>query len=192
MPKPETQTSSLEAHMATLPLELRSALLDNTLSQRIASISRANNFNLEQANLIEKSTVSVLLGWTYPADFLERLSFELLLPKERVAPLVDDIDEHIFMPVAGGFLELYGEEINDEDSFGGEDTETSYSSEESSSPGTIQPTPPPSAVFERHETEPIAQPEGESTSKTTEESDEDTPDPSPRKIHDPYREQVDK
>lgn len=85
--------------MAILPEDVKKAITSVDYTAQLQEIVKRNHLLIDQAGALETETTLTLLGLENLKDYVENISRELTLPREKAIIVAHDVDELIFKNV---------------------------------------------------------------------------------------------
>lgn len=94
-----TFEESLKQVMKTLPPVIRNYLVEEKYTPVAKSLMSKYGLRVDQAGVLEREIMLLLMGVETPDDFTEALAREASLEQGVIAGIVQDINDKIFMPL---------------------------------------------------------------------------------------------
>ena len=89
----------LDERFNKLPQEIQNAIIDSNYHAVLYQIAESQKLTVEEMGVLEKITTDVMLGTTRPENFEDSLRNNLKLPVEKIATLVEEINEKILKSI---------------------------------------------------------------------------------------------
>ncbi len=86
----------ISEQLAILPEDVKKAILSVDYAKQLQEVTKRNNLLIDQAGALETETTLTLLGLEVLNDYVENISRELSLPREKALIVAHDVDELIF------------------------------------------------------------------------------------------------
>lgn len=103
-------TKELQMMFASLPKDVRGAIFDSNVSERIAVVGKRNGLTVDQLGVLGSEVGLVLLGATSVADFVSVLIEKLKINKDAAVRLAENINGEIFSPIRESLKQVHGVE----------------------------------------------------------------------------------
>ncbi len=99
----------LSLHFEKLPGSLKNALGSIDSAKKVVDIGRKYGLHVDKLGELGAETGMVILGFTHPGQFLQRITRRLDLPEEQVRPIAQEINTEIFLKIREALKEVHGE-----------------------------------------------------------------------------------
>jgi hypothetical protein len=93
------EEKELDERFNKLPKELQQAIIDSNYHTVLYQIAQNEKLTIEQMGILEGLTTDIMLGTTRPEKFEDSLKQKLKLPPEKIALLVNAINEKILKTI---------------------------------------------------------------------------------------------
>lgn len=100
--------------MEILPEDVKKAILSVDYSAQLQEVVKRNHLLIDQAGSLETETTLTLLGLEPIADYVENISRELALPREKALIVAHDVDELIFKNIRESLQTMNNEALAEE------------------------------------------------------------------------------
>jgi hypothetical protein len=102
---------ALARQFEKLPYSLKNALRSVDSAKKVVDIGRKYAIHVDKLGDLGAETGMVLLGFSHPGQFLNRLSRHLDLPEEKIRAIAQEINTEIFLKVREALKEMNGEGV---------------------------------------------------------------------------------
>ncbi len=90
-----------------LPPEVQEAISSEKTEDALYNISNKYNLHIDQAGVVSKTALLLMLGILKPQDFVNKLSEGLKMPVDKVRPIAMEVNEQIFKPVRESLKKIH-------------------------------------------------------------------------------------
>jgi hypothetical protein len=101
--------------MEILPEDVKKAILSVDYSAKLQEVVKRNHLLIDQAGALETETTLTLLGLEPLSDYIENISRELTLPREKAVIVAHDVDELIFKNIRESLQVMNNEALAEEE-----------------------------------------------------------------------------
>ncbi len=88
-------TQNLDERFSKLPKEVQVAISESNYQITLYEIAESFDLSIDQMATLEEATTKVMIGVTHPDEYEAKLEEKLDLPKEKIADLVNDVNEKV-------------------------------------------------------------------------------------------------
>lgn len=101
--------------LKVLPEEIKLAISSVDFKVQLQEVVKRNHLLIDQAGALETETTLTLLGLEPLADYVENISRELSLPREKALIVAHDVDELIFKNIRESLQKINDESLAEEE-----------------------------------------------------------------------------
>ena len=101
--------------MAILPEDVKKAITSVDYTTQLQEVVKRNHLLIDQAGALETETTLTLLGLEALKDYVENISRELSLPREKALIVAHDVDELIFKNIRESLQKINDESLAEEE-----------------------------------------------------------------------------
>lgn len=87
--------NSIQERFNNLQPEIQAAIMDPNYEKTLGEISQKYNLSAQEFSELELNTTLVLIGQTHPDKYMDELSDDLKIPKEKIEAIVMEVNEKI-------------------------------------------------------------------------------------------------
>ena len=116
--------------MEAIPEDVRKAILSVDYPLQLQEIVKRNHLLIDQAGALETETTLTLLGLETLNDYVENISRELEIPREKSLIIAHDVDELIFKSVRESLQKINDRTLAEEEEIQGREQNNSFDVQE--------------------------------------------------------------
>lgn len=105
----------IKDQMEILPDDVKKAILSVDYSTQLQEVVKRNHLLIDQAGSLETETTLTLLGIEPLSEYVENISRELSLPREKALIVAHDVDELIFKNIRESLQNMNNEALAEEE-----------------------------------------------------------------------------
>lgn len=97
----------INERLATLPVDIQEAILKSDFETRVFEIGKKHELSVDKIELLFIETNLVMLGFTHPGEFLDKVESKLGVSLDIAEALVADINKEIFEKIRESLKKIY-------------------------------------------------------------------------------------
>ena len=113
---PDEIQNTINEQLQTLPPEIAQAIKSIDWATKINEIGQKYALHIDQLGILENEIVLVLIGLVNPDDFANQIRSRINLPEDKILQIEQDATSLIFAPVRQNLIDIYDEELKDDQS----------------------------------------------------------------------------